>query len=234
MGDQAILIEFKPEIDEVALPKILGYKEILKKKLIEVEVEITSTYSSLLIFYLSPIEDIYGALRRVKVLLREANIEKKKKASVFYIPVCYEDEFAPDIGLISEVKNITKKEIIQLHTAPLYTVFFTGFLPGFLYLGGLDENLYFSRRNEPRLKVQKGAVGIGEKQTGIYPQESPGGWQIIGNSPVPLFEQNRNPPCQISAGSKVKFYNVSRDEHASISAKVKAGSFRFKTKMYES
>jgi KipI family sensor histidine kinase inhibitor len=106
-------------------------------------------------------------------------------------------------------------------------------LPGFLYLGGLDKKLQISRKIQPRMLVQKGAVGIGENQTGIYPKSSPGGWQIIGNSPVPLFDKNRLPPCEISAGDKVKFYQVSKSEFEKISEEITQGKFQFKKTNYE-
>jgi len=138
-----------------------------------------------------------------------------------------------DLKLISREKNLSLDQIIRLHTQPIYTVYFIGFLPGFLYLGGLDKKLQISRKIHPRMEVQKGAVGIGENQTGIYPKSSPGGWQIIGNSPVPLFDKNRLPPCEISAGDKVKFYQVSKSEFLKISEEIKEGKFQFKKVDYE-
>ncbi len=229
MGEKAILIQIEASIDEEVLKKILSLKQFLSKKLLKEKVEVVSTYSSLLVNYRSPIKDFYGEVLRLKRLLNEANIENKTERKVFHIPVCYEEEFSLDMNELSARKNLNRKEVIRLHSAPLYTVFFIGFLPGFLYLGGLDEKLQISRKEQPRLEVVKGAVGIGENQTGIYPKTSPGGWQIIGNSPVPLFEKDEVPPCKISAGDKVKFYPVSIKEYLKILKEVQAGSFRFKT-----
>ncbi|GAB2770901.1 5-oxoprolinase subunit PxpB [Salinimicrobium soli] len=232
MGERAILLEFEPEISENLLQKILILKNVLEENLLKQEVEITNTYSSLLITYRNTIEDIYGEFFLIKQLLEKANIEKNIERNLFHVPVCYEEEFAPDLELVATQKKLTFEELIDLHTAPIYTLYFIGFLPGFLYLGGLDERLHISRKNEPRLRVQKGAVGIGEKQTGIYPKMSPGGWQIIGNSPVPLFDKKIDPPCEFSAGDKLKFYSVSKEEHQQISEEVMKGNFRFKKEKY--
>jgi inhibitor of KinA len=105
-------------------------------------------------------------------------------------------------------------------------------LPGFLYLGGLDERLVISRKETPRMEVQKGAVGIGENQTGIYPKTSPGGWQIIGNSPVTFFDKYADPPCVILPGDKVKFYSISKNEFNEISEDDKRGKFQLKNEKY--
>jgi inhibitor of KinA len=232
MGEQAILLQFQPEISEKLLQKILVLKNVLQENLLKQEVEVVNTYNSLLIDYGKPIEDIYGEFYLIKQLVEKANISKKTKRYLFHIPVCYEDGFALDLEYLSAQKNLSFEEIVSLHTRPIYTLYFIGFLPGFLYLGGLDEKLHFSRRSEPRLKVEKGAVGIGEEQTGIYPKASPGGWQIIGNSPVPLFERKQDPPIQFSAGDKLKFYPVSFEEHQKIKQEVEEGIFRFKKEIY--
>lgn len=232
MGERALLLQFEPEINELLLEKLLFLKEFFQKKLLKEEVEVINTYSSLLINYKYTIEDVYGEISALEKLLREANIGNKTEKKLFHVPVCYDQKFGLDLEYLSQEKNLSIEQIIGLHTAPVYTVYFIGFLPGFLYLGGLDEKLHFPRKNQPRLKVEKGAVGIGEKQTGIYPQTSPGGWQIIGNSPVPLFDQNRNPPCEISAGSKLKFYEVSHAEFEKISEAVTNGTFKWKKEKY--
>lgn len=229
MGEKAILIKFPASIDEERLKKILDLKKLLLRNTLKGKVDVINTYDSILVHYDTPIKNVYGEVLRLKSLLSEANIENKTGKKVFHIPVCYEEEFSLDMKEISARKNLDIKEIVRLHCAPLYTVFFTGFLPGFLYLGGLDEKLRISRKKHPRLEVAKGAVGIGEIQTGIYPKKSPGGWQIIGNSPVPLFEKNEVPPCKISAGDKIKFYPISVEEYSKVVKDVQSGSFTFKT-----
>lgn len=234
MGERAILIQFEAEISEKLLEKLLFYKNELQKKYIKEEVEVINTYDSLLISYMYDIEDVYGEISAVKQLFRKAKIDKKTEHKLFYIPVCYDLDFGWDLDFVCQEKNLTHQELIELHTAPVYTVFFLGFLPGFLYLGGLEKSLHISRKNQPRLKVEKGAVGIGEKQTGIYPKTSPGGWQIIGKSPLSFFNVNDQPPTKFSAGDKIKFYSISKQEFFEIQAAVQAGNFQIKSENDES
>ena len=233
MGERSILIEFEPEISEKSLEKVIFYKTLLENKYLKENVEVINTYSSLLIFYIDDIEDVYDDVLAVKTLLVRANITKNFNCQLFNVPVCYDPEFGIDLEYISNEKKLSVQEIIALHTAPIYTVYFIGFLPGFLYLGGLDKTLHISRRKSPRMVVPKGAVGIGEKQTGIYPKSSPGGWQIIGNSPLNFFDKKVDPPCKIHAGDKVKFYSVSRDEYELILEEVRTEKFKLKGEKYE-
>lgn len=234
MGEKAILLNFQPRINEELLEKILSLKSFLLDKLLKEEVEIINTYSSLLIKYPSPIKDIYGQISSLKKLVKVANIPLKTGKKIFHVPVCYDEQFALDMELLSNYNGLSREEIISLHTAPLYTVYFTGFLPGFLYLGGLNKTLQISRKEQPRLKVKKGAVGIGENQTGIYPKASPGGWQIIGNSPVQFFNKNAVPPCPISAGDKIKFHPISNKEYEEIFRSVEENTFTIKWEDYDS
>ncbi|MCX2839706.1 5-oxoprolinase subunit PxpB [Salinimicrobium sp. MT39] len=229
MGEGAILVEFEPEITPEILAKVLKLKKFLQKKLAKQKVEVTNTYNSLLIYYVSSIENAYNEIHGLFEEFSGANIEEIIESKLFHIPVCYSDVFALDLDEISRVKKLAKEEIIRLHSSVDYLVYFTGFLPGFLYLGGLPQVLHFSRRDHPRPQVQKGAVGIGEKQTGIYPQTSPGGWNIIGNSPVKLFDLAADKPCPISAGDRLRFYQVDLEEHQRISELVERGEFRIKS-----
>lgn len=233
MGERAILIEFEPEISKNLLEIILFYKNYIQQNHVKVKGEVINAYNSLLVVYNEDIEDVYSEVSVLEKMLEKPPVTEISKSTLFHIPVCYDSEFGLDLQEISHHNDLSKEEIIGLHSAPDYTVYFIGFLPGFLYLGGLDERLYISRKNEPRLKVEKGAVGIGEKQTGIYPQVSPGGWQIIGNSPVQIFDKTKYPPCEISAGDKVRFYPVSKEEFYDISEEVKSGKFYLSREAYE-
>lgn len=232
MGDRAILIDFDQKIDENLLGKLLNFKEFIEKELLEDKVEVINTYCSLLIIYHHTIENIYEQVSAINRLISRANIGNNYNSKVFKIPVCYDEELGLDLAYISKEKNLEISKIIKLHTAPLYTVFFIGFLPGFLYLGGLDNRLQISRKTTPRIKVQKGAVGIGENQTGIYPKSSPGGWQIIGNSPITFFDKNIDSPCEISPGDKVRFYSISKEEYLQISKEIEQGKFQLKGENY--
>jgi len=232
-GAQAILISWEENIDKDLLYFILQLKEKIQNNYIEVSVEVINTYNSLLINYHFTINNLYGEFSALKSLISESANSSKKPFNQFSIPVCYDEKFGLDLGLLSKEKELEISEIIRLHTQPIYTVFFIGFLPGFLYLGGLDKKLHVSRKKAPRLKVQKGAVGIGGKQTGIYPQNSAGGWQLIGNCPAPLFDSEKENPSPFKAGDLLKFEAVSLEEYQENLQQVKAGNYQFKKSKHE-
>lgn len=128
------------------------------------------------------------------------------------IPVCYNSPYGIDLHQTSERLDISKEELIHLHSSGNYLVHFLGFLPGFLYLSGLPDRIHLPRKPEAVRSVPKGAVAIGGSQTGIYPQQSPGGWHIIGQTPVRLFNAQNTPPCEIQAGDRIHFLPVSKAE----------------------
>lgn len=233
MGDRGILIEFEDKICPETLNKVLFYKNRIQNFYIKEKVEVINTYNSILISYMYTIEDVYSDFSSLESLLKVANIPKNTDSKVYNIPVCYDPEFGPDLEQMATQKNLEIDEIIRMHTAPFYLLYFIGFLPGFLYLGGLNEKLEISRKETPRKSVEKGSVGIGEKQTGIYPKSSPGGWQILGRSPVNFFDENHNPPSPFSAGDRIKFYPVSKQEFFQIKEAVEKGDFNLKTEKYE-
>ena len=129
----------------------------------------------------------------------------------YTIPVCYDDEFAIDLPWIAEQKNLTREEIVLLHSSRQYHVYMLGFLPGFSYMGEVDERIVVPRKPEP-LPISAGSVGIAGKQTGIYPLNSPGGWQIIGRTPLKMFNKDNDEPCLLKAGDSVEFYSITIDE----------------------
>lgn len=129
------------------------------------------------------------------------------------IPVCYGGAFGPDLEAVAEAHGLSPAAVIRRHGRPLYRVYFLGFLPGFAYLGGLPASLATPRRATPRIAVPAGSVGIAGAQTGVYPIESPGGWQIIGQTPSCLFDPARRPPALLRAGDRVKFTAVTAEEY---------------------
>ncbi len=224
-GQQAILISWPEEINKNTLAKILSVTNLIYKNQPKVKVEVINTFNSLLINYDLSIENIYNEIEYIKEVVSTAKITQKIKGRKFKIPVCYEEKFGLDLQEISQQKNIAVEEIIRLHTASVYTLYFIGFLPGFLYLGGLDKALEIPRKKTPRLEVEKGAVGIGQKQTGIYPQKSAGGWQIIGNSPIELFDATKENPSPFSPGDEIMFQAISLEEHEAIRQKIKGNRY---------
>ncbi|GGW64494.1 inhibitor of KinA [Winogradskyella epiphytica] len=223
--ENSILVEWPMKIEQKILQDVLFYKEIISANLFKEIVEVANTYSSLLIIYNYTIDNINDAVFRLKELFRQTENTNIKETISYHIPVCYDGELGPDLERFSEQKKLSKLEIIKRHSEVEYTVYFQGFLPGFLYLGGLDSKLYLDRKSTPNLSIKKGSVGIGGKQTGIYPQDSPGGWQVIGNSPIEFFNPKDNPPCFIKAGDQVKFYPITKSKYLEIEKEVKSLNF---------
>lgn len=227
-GDEALLIEWPSKIDEEILSNILSFQKEIERTLPEEIEETLNTYNSLAVFFNPEIVSYVKLLESVKQLRKGEQIADPHSRNVWEIPVCYDPFFGIDLEAISKTKKIPIDELTELHLGNTYTVYFTGFLPGFLYLGGLSEKLFIPRKETPRPKILKGAVAIGGHQTGIYPQESPGGWNIIGNCPIPLFDVRKNPPTKIHAGDKIKFISISKEEHWLLKKKIDSGDFVLK------
>lgn len=225
-NERSILVEWPSRIDEDVLKDVLLFKNIIQKNLSKVVVEIIQSYNSLLVIYDSTIDDFNGEILKLKSLSESQVDDVNLESLVWEIPVCYDTKFGLDLNEISEEKKLTKQELIQLHSQPFYTVYFIGFLPGFLYLGGLDHQLQFPRKSKPRMKVEKGALAIGGHQTGIYPNESPGGWNIIGNSPLEFFNPQQSPPCFVKAGDQVQFVPIDILEYEKIKRDLDRGVYQ--------
>lgn len=144
-------------------------------------------------------------IQAVQQLWENDQAQAAQSPRLIEIPVHYGGEFGEDLFEVAQFHNTTPEEIIRRHTEPTYTVFMIGFQPGFPYLNGLPQNLHTPRRNVPRTKVPAGSVGIGGRQTGIYPFTSPGGWQLLGRTELPLFDIQHNPPTLLTAGDNVRF-----------------------------
>lgn len=213
MGSQSILIEWPQMIDDAVLDDIIRYTQSIiehEKNLINY----TPGYNSLLLQFNSKVDFNHKLDQLLKIYASCPNTTKSHPKS-WDIPVCYDEEFGIDLPLFSNL-GLSFKEVEQLHTSKPYRVFMIGFLPGFLYLGGLDKELYIDRKEKPRPLVHKGSIAIGGKQTGIYPMDSPGGWQIIGRTPISIFDLNLDNPCQIMQGDYVQFYSITKSEYQNL------------------
>ena len=156
----------------------------------------------------------YDALReKLSVIIGSMKLADEGKRQVVEIPVVYGGVYGPDLEEVAEKHGMTAEEVIRLHSAPEYPVYMLGFVAGFPYLGGMDERLATPRKKSPRLKIAAGSVGIAGGQTGIYSVESPGGWQIIGRTPLKLYDADSENPVLLAAGSYVKFKPVSEAEY---------------------
>ncbi|UOB17712.1 5-oxoprolinase subunit PxpB [Abyssalbus ytuae] len=227
-GNKAILIEWPPHIDESILDEVIKTKQIVLETFKSIEV--IPAYNSLTLIFKDYI-DYDKILYQLKNLPESNKKIKKRTKRTWKIPVCYDKEFGLDMQDFSRQKKISEKEIIKLHTQPLYTVYCIGFLPGFMYLGGLDEKLFHPRRTAPRLKIPKGSVGIGGQQTGVYPKQSPGGWNIIGNSPAEIFNADEDNPCKVEVGDKIIFYEITKAEYELIKIQVDTNIFNLESEV---
>ncbi len=230
-GNHAILIEWPSKIDDNILKNVIFFKNNILKNNIKVIVDIINTYNSLTIIYHSTIKKIYNEISTLKSIYKDTSSQFELRNYYWKIPVCYDLKFGLDLEEISAKKGMDIDSIIDLHSGTIYTVYFIGFLPGFLYLGGLDKGLDFDRKSTPRLLVEKGSVGIGGSQTGVYPQSSSGGWNIIGRSPISFFDPDKKEPCFAKSGDKVKFVPVDLDEYQQIETQIKIGYYQLEKEL---
>lgn len=212
-GDSALLIELGNTIDAETNRKVISLdNEIVKAKMEGVN-ELVPTYRSLLIRYDSMkigCEELISKVGILEKALKEPTTESKGKKVT--IPVVYGEEYGPDLTFIAQYHKLTEQQVVTLHTAKEYRVFMIGFVAGFPYLGEVAKEIATPRLETPRLKVPAGSVGIAEGQTGIYPCEAPGGWRIIGRTPVKLFDHSLQPPALLRPGDTVRFRSISEAE----------------------
>ncbi|WP_378176229.1 5-oxoprolinase subunit PxpB [Aquimarina sp. SS2-1] len=224
-SEHAILIQGPSKIDEILLESLLFYKKSIEKFYDKLIVEVILSYNSLLISYETTIENVYDEILTLKSLLSEDFEKQILKKRLWKIPVCYTSSLAPELPSFAASKLMDIDEVIALHSAPLYTVYFIGFLPGFLYLGGLDQRLTTPRKATPSMKLEKGSVAIGGNQTGIYPSDSPGGWHVIGKTPVDFFDVSASECCFAAPGDKIQFISIKEKEYNDIRSLVNSGFF---------
>jgi KipI family sensor histidine kinase inhibitor len=213
-GDQGLLVEYGDAIDLAVNHKVRAMAIALGAELPEGVIEVIPTYRSLLIVY-DPLKTAPQILKEILIALEQRlpDIQIPPPKTV-EIPVCYGDEFGPDIEFVAKVHGLSVEEVVRQHCEPLYPIYMIGFTPGFPFLGGLPETLHTPRLETPRTLVPEGSVGIANNQTGMYPVASPGGWQLIGRTPLKLFAPERPDPFLYQAGDCIKFKAISRDEYA--------------------
>jgi len=211
LGDSALVIEFPPGIDESTNAAVHALGRWIGINLRMGIMETVPAYHTLTVFY-DPCIYWFDELKSVLADIDFSTGTMEQEARSVVIPVCYNLSLAPDLPLLAEHCGMSIEEVVDLHTGATYRVFFLGFKPGFAYLGSLDARLHMPRKASPRAQVPAGAVAIGGEQTGIYPQASPGGWQIIGRTPRRLFDVGTDPPCMLQAGDRVNFRAISLQE----------------------
>ncbi len=225
-GDKAILMEFGNEISKEINAKIRSIVRFLEKNDIDGIEEVLPTYRSILVMY-DPIKLGYDEM--VKILDDLGNkscLREKEKIRIVEIPTLYGGDFGPDINFVAEHNHITVDEVIRIHAATDYLVYMLGFTPGFTYLGGMSEKIAAPRLSSPRKRIPAGSVGIAGSQTGMYPSETPGGWQLIGRTPLKLYDPAKEPPVLINAGDYVRYVSITVEEYIAIQQQVEQGRYK--------
>jgi KipI family sensor histidine kinase inhibitor len=212
MGDRGLLLEFGDEISREINEKVRRMALAIQAEAIEGIIETVPTYRSLLIIYnptTFPIEDLKKRLELIEEGLQQTPLPEPK---LIHIPVVYGGIYGPDLEGVAKYLQISPEEVIRLHCSQPYLIYMIGFMPGYPYMGELPQALVIPRLKTPRLIVPKGSVAIAQRQTGIYSMESPGGWQILGRTPVELFDPEKDPPALLQMGDVVQFYPMTEKE----------------------
>ncbi|MFA5803165.1 MAG: 5-oxoprolinase subunit PxpB [Melioribacteraceae bacterium] len=211
-NDRSLLIKVGKEISRENHEKVHKIFLLLNSSKIEGIQSIHPAYNSILITFDPCIISPHRINEIITSLFEQENSVTIPESRIITIPVCYEDEYALDISNVAKQNSLTIDQVIQFHSQPEYLVYFLGFSPGFPYLGEMPKEIATPRLASPRLKVPEGSVAIGGDQTGIYPLSSPGGWNIIGRTPLKLFSPDKEEPTLLRMGDKVKFVPITKKE----------------------
>lgn len=216
LGDRAVVVELGDGIDDETFDRVQALSQSLARASIPGVVEHVPAYTTVTIYYDPSRASYADVCSAVEQLRPEVAGSEKVTARTVVIPVCYGGEFGVDLAHVAAHHGLTADEVIAIHSGAAYRVSMLGFAPGFAYLGGMPERIATPRRDTPRLKTPAGSVGIAGSQTGIYPLETPGGWQIIGRTPLQLFRPTENPPTLLSPGDAVRFRPIISEEFAAL------------------
>ena len=224
-GDRALVVEFGDTIEQAINSKIRSLTLAMESENIIGIIETIPTYRSLMVIYNPMIIQFEELINKIKSIMTKMDDMKLPEAKVIEIPTLYGGEYGPDIKFVAEHNNISLEEVIKIHTSTEYLIYMIGFTPGFPYLGGMSDKIAAPRLQTPRSKIPIGSVGIAGSQTGIYPIESPGGWQLIGRTPVKLYDPYRKEPVLLNAGDYIKFVQIDELEYKNIEALEKEGKY---------
>ncbi|PRS68243.1 5-oxoprolinase subunit PxpB [Bacillus sp. NMTD17] len=229
LGDAAIVIQAGADICEEIHERVVQLFSCIEQYPFAGYVEAVQAFTNVTVFYepytvyqsahlqkmdLSPYEWVKNYIETLLEEKWQEGVQSKRR--IVDIPVCYGGELGPDLEEVARINRLTTEEVVRIHTAGTYLVYMIGFAPGFPFLGGLSEKIAAPRRETPRMSIPKGSVGIAGKQTGVYPISTPGGWQLIGQTPLPLFYPDEKVPSLLRAGDEVRFVQMSEKEFFSM------------------
>jgi len=226
-GEQGLVVEFGTQIDPAVNARVHRVSKMLAAAKLDGISEVVPTYRSLLVYF-DPLQlSRQELVRHIGELLETGETDSAEQAAarVVDIPVCYGGDFGPDLEFVMKHTGLSIDEVVHIHTSVPYLVYMLGFVPGFAYLGGLDERLATPRLEKPRTAIPVGSVGIAGTQTGFYPIESPGGWQLIGRTPIKAFHPGAADPFLFAAGDYLRFRAISPGEFTTIQGEVAAGTY---------
>ncbi|WP_239422035.1 5-oxoprolinase subunit PxpB [Bacillus sp. CGMCC 1.16541] len=220
LGDGALVVTFGERISEDIHKKVKTFVTKLEHEPFDGLIEYVPAFTTVTLYYNPWVLSEGGAKSAyeevcaiAEEILTKIDASEEVEARRIEIPVCYDEEFSPDLSFVAEHNGLSEEEVIRIHTSGEYIVYMIGFAPGFPYLGGMSEKIAAPRKTNPRSAIPKGSVGIAGSQTGVYPLETPGGWQLIGRTPVSLFDPYRESPSLLQAGDIVTFTSISKEEY---------------------
>lgn len=218
-GDRGLLVEYGDVIDPVVNKKVMSMAIVMEKELLKGVLETIPTYRSLLIIYDPATTNPTKLEKEILALEERLSQIKIPPSDTVEIPVCYGGEFGPDIQFVAKHNSITEDDVVRIHSEAEYRIYMIGFTPGFPFLGGLPKALHTPRLETPRSFVPERSVGIANNQTGIYPLASPGGWQLIGKTPLKLFAPEHSNPFIYKVGDRIKFKPISAEDYVRLAGR---------------
>ena len=230
-GEQALQIEFKNEISIENSSRVTQLHAVLDGMSIPGVIEIIQAYRTLMLHYRPEVIRYSELKAQVESVLEDISFETQKKDLVFVteIPVLYGGEWGPDLEEVAEKERMTTEEVIRRHSTNPNYLYFVGFSPGMPYLGNPNRTFSVPRRPSPRLHLLRGAVTIWQNQTTVFPVDDPGGWNVIGRTPLRLFDPHREPAILLESGQWVQFRPIDRAEYDEIDRQIEAGTYQVKT-----
>ena len=227
VGDCAISIDFGQVIDPKINRQIRQVIEQIKLLQLDGIIELVPTYCALLVQYDAMVYTYSDICRTINPILQESVTDSgNERVTIVEIPTIYGGEYGPDLGFVASHNHISEAEVVSIHSGTDYLVYMLGFIPGFTYLGGMSEKIATPRLESPRLQIYPGSVGIAGKQTGMYPSMSPGGWRIIGRTPLKLYNPDSETPVYISSGDYIRYVSISEEEYNDILKKVENNEYK--------